>query len=107
MSYYQPLAFPRDADTRRHERHHVDLNGRVRELGAPAVTGRVRELSMGGCRIKNTDLPRDAEIWVTLGAARPVRARVVWVASGEAGCEFYAPLSRSELRDIMLERRSA
>jgi hypothetical protein len=104
MSFYQPLKYPRDADTRRHERHSVDINGRVRELGAPAVTGRVKELSVGGCRLKDADLSRNAEIWVSLGTARPVRARVVWVGSGEAGCEFYAPLTRAELRDIMLER---
>lgn len=104
MSFYQPLVFPRDADTRRHERHPVDLNGRVRELGAPAVLGEVKELSVGGCRIKNADLPRDAEIWVTLGTSRPVRARVVWVGSGEAGCEFYAPLTRAELRELMLQK---
>lgn len=105
MSFYQPLAFPRDADTRRHERHEVSLEGRVRELGSAAATGQINNLSIGGCRIRDTDLPKHAEVWVTLGSAPPLRARVVWVKSGEAGCEFYAPLSRAALRDIMLQRR--
>jgi hypothetical protein len=104
MSYYQSLAFPRDADTRRHERHSVKLDSRVRELGAPPLAGTVKEVSVGGCRLNNTDLPPNAEIWVTLGASRPMRARVVWVARGEAGCEFYAPLTRAELRQIMLQQ---
>jgi hypothetical protein len=104
MSFYQPLAFPRDADTRRHERHSVELDGRVRELGSPAGGGMIKDLSIGGCRIHKTDLPKHAEIWVTMGKAPPMRARVVWVGSGEAGCEFYAPLSRAALRAIMLQR---
>jgi len=104
MSFYQPLAFPREADERRHERHEVSIHGRVRELGSTAAAGRINNLSIGGCRIRDTDLPRNAEVWVTLGNAQPVRARIVWVKSGEAGCEFYAPLSRASLRAIMLER---
>ncbi len=104
MSFYQPLAFPREADERRHERHSVDLAGRVRELGSPAAVGAIKDLSIGGCRIQDTDLPKHAEIWVTLGQSPPMRARVVWVGSGDAGCEFYAPLSRAALRAIMLQR---
>jgi hypothetical protein len=103
MSCYKPLEFPRDINERRHERHQVDLDGRVRELGSAAMTGRVKDLSVGGCRLNDTDLPRNAEIWVCLGASKPMRARVVWVSSGEAGCEFYAPLSRAELRRMMLQ----
>jgi hypothetical protein len=67
--------------------------------------GQIKDLSIGGCRIHHTDLPKHAEIWVTLGNAQPMRARVVWVGSGEAGCEFYAPLSRAALRAIMLSGR--
>jgi hypothetical protein len=104
MSCYQPLAFPREADERRHERHGVSLDGRVRELGSPAAGGNIRDLSIGGCRIRDTDLPKHAEIWITMGSSQPMRARVVWVGSGEAGCEFYAPLSRAALRAIMIQR---
>jgi hypothetical protein len=104
MSFYQPLVYPREANERRHERHEVSLPGKVRELGSPAAGGQIKDLSIGGCRIRDTDLPRHAEIWITLGASQPMRARVVWVGSGEAGCAFYAPLSRAGLRDIMLQR---
>ena len=104
MSFYQPLAYPREADERRHERHSVSLPGKVRELGSTAGGGQIKDLSIGGCRIRETDLPKHAEIWFSLGNAPPMRARVVWVGSGEAGCEFYAPLTRAGLRSIMLQR---
>lgn len=106
MSFYKPITFPRDINERRHERYEVKLDGRVRELGAPARSGRVQELSVGGCRLNDTGLPKNAEIWVCLGASKPMRARVVWVGSGQAGCEFYAPLSRAELRTMMLQAGS-
>ena len=104
MSFYKPVTFPRAINERRHERHEVALDGRVRELGAPGGSGRVKDVSVNGCRLDAIDLPRNAEIWVTIGEARPMRARVVWVGSGEAGCEFYAPLSRADLRNVMLQR---
>ncbi len=106
MTCYQPLAFPREVDERRHERHEVELGGRARELGSVAVTGAIRDVSIGGCRLKDVDFDRNAELWVSLGAAPPRRARVVWMRSGEAGCEFYAPLSRAELRNVMLGRQN-
>ena len=104
MSFYQPLAFPRDADERRHQRQIVDFAGRVRELGRAASSGKIRDVSIGGCRIKDVDLPKDAEIWITLGVAPPRRARIVWMRSGEAGCQFYDVLTRAELRDVALQR---
>ena len=103
MSFYKAISYPREINERRHERHPVELDGRVRELGSPAMSGRVKDVSIGGCRLNDTDLPRNAEIWVCLGPSKPVRARVVWVGSGEAGCEFYAPLSRAELRQMMVQ----
>lgn len=103
MSFYKPLEYPRAMNERRHERHAVELDGRVRELGSPARYGRIRDVSIGGCRLNDTDLPKNAEIWISLGAAKPMRARVVWVGSGEAGCEFYAPLSRADLRNMMVQ----
>ena len=103
---YQPLAFPAESDERRHERHAVDLPGRVRELGSAGISVKFTDISLGGCRLIETDLPKNAEIWVNLGAAQPMRARVVWVKSGEAGCEFYAPLNRMTLRNVLLGREA-
>lgn len=100
MSFHKPLAFPEIDNERRHERHEVDLGARVRELGAPGALARVKDISLGGFRLRQADLPSNAEIWITLSGAHPVRARVVWVRSGEVGCEFYAPLSRADLRSL-------
>ena len=104
MGFHQALTFPVESNERRHERHEVDFAGRVRELGSTASVGQIKNVSIGGCRLAQTDVPRNAEIWINLGVSRAMRARVVWVGSGEAGCQFYAPLSRSELRDVMLQR---
>lgn len=104
MGFHQILCFPAESNERRHERHEVDFAGRVRELGSTAVKGQIRNVSIGGCRLADADIQQKAEVWVNLGVSRPMRARVVWVSAGEAGCEFYAPLTRAELREVMLQR---
>lgn len=104
MRISERLAFPTEANERRSERQSVKAAGRVRELGGPGIVGQVREVSVGGCRLSNVSLPDNAEIWVTVGVAAPRRARVVWLKAGEAGCQFYTPLSRAELRNIVLGR---
>jgi hypothetical protein len=106
LGFYQGLSFPAESNERRHQRHDVDFPGRVRELGSTALSGHVKNVSIGGCRLAHTDLPKNAEVWINLGVSRPMRARVVWVGAGEAGCQFYAPLTRAELRDVMLQRVS-
>ena len=98
------LSYPAEADERRHPRYEAKLAGKVRELGAVATSVRVTELSIGGCRLADNDLPPKAELWVTLGKAPPLRARVVWSKSGQAGCEFYAPLTRFDVRNLLLQR---
>lgn len=98
------LSFPADADERRHPRYAATLTGRVRELGSIATNVTVTELSIGGCRLTDNDLPAKAELWVTLGKAPPLRARVVWSKSGQAGCEFYAPLTRFDVRNLLMQR---
>ena len=104
MSFYQPLSYPAEADERRHERQKVEFEGRVRELGAAGISGHVVDVSIGGCRLGAVDLAKNAEIWVSLGTAPPRRARVIWMSTGEAGCQFYAPLTRAELRNVVLQR---
>ena len=98
------LAFPSDADERRHPRYSVALGGRARELGSVATPINVVEVSIGGCRLANNDLSAKAELWVTIGQAPPVRARVVWAKNGEAGRAFYAPMTRADVRNVVLQR---
>ena len=66
---YQPLSFPAESDERRHERHTLDLPSKVRELGSPGASVKLSDVSLGGCRLRETDLPKNAEIWVNLGPA--------------------------------------
>lgn len=104
MSFYQPLAYPKDANERRHQRQTVTLAARVRELGRAGVAGGVGDVSIAGCRLSGVDLPKGAEIWVAIGASVPRRARVIWLSAGDAGCSFYQPLTRAELRNLVLNR---
>lgn len=105
MSFSQPLAYPQDANERRHDRQSAGLTARVQELGRPAAIGRAHDVSISGCRIGGVALPNGAEIWVAIGVSAARRARVVWLRGSEAGCAFYAPMTRAELRNVMLGRR--
>jgi hypothetical protein len=104
MSFYQSLTYPTDANERRHDRQQVSLAARVRELGRPGAAGQLQDISVGGCRLIGVDLPKSAEIWVAIGTAPPRRASVVWTSAGETGCVFYAPMTRAELRNVILQR---
>jgi hypothetical protein len=105
MSFHQPLSYPQEANERRHDRHVAGLAARVQELGRPASAARAHDVSISGCRLGGAQLAVGAEIWVAIGVAAPRRARVVWLRGSEAGCAFYAPLTRAELRNVMLGRR--
>ena len=94
------LAFPKDANQRRHEREHVVAVSRVRELGCAASGAKLKDVSIGGCCLAGVDLPANGEVWVTIGALAPVRATVIWSKGGEIGCEFYTPLTRADLRRL-------
>lgn len=94
------LSFPSSANERHSPREPIALTGKVRELGAVACPVRVLDVSLGGCRLAGTQLSEKAEVWVSLGAAAPIRARVMWARGGEFGCNFYAPLRRAHLHDI-------
>ncbi len=104
MSFYTPLNFPEADNERRHERHRVNLAAQVRELRSVGQVAKVTDVSVGGCRLAQTDLPADAEIWISIAGAPATRARIVWTKKGQAGCEFYKPLSRLDLRNVMLQR---
>lgn len=91
------LSFPEADNERALAREPVCVTVRVRELGSVAFEARITDLSAAGCRIKGCDLPQRAEIWLSLAALQPLRARIIWSARGESGCQFYKPLSRREL----------
>ena len=100
MRYSSKLAFPEADNERAMPRDEVSMEVRVRELGSVAFPARVTDLSPAGCRISGCDLPQRAEIWLTFAALPPLRARVIWSARNECGCQFYRPLGRRELLAI-------
>ncbi|HEV2867263.1 MAG TPA: PilZ domain-containing protein [Allosphingosinicella sp.] len=100
MAYSSSISFPASANERALERERVDYHGTVRELGSIPRQVRVVDLTRKGCRLAGGDVRRSDEVWIRVGQLPPIRGKVVWVAKGEFGCEFYKPLAPSELRSI-------
>ena len=93
-------------DARGATRRLVDFAGFVRESDAVALRVQVRDISTDGCRIwAPEELKPQSEIWLKVSGLAPVRARVVWVASGEAGCEFSTPLHTSTVEQLLAPGR--
>ncbi|MFN3945020.1 MAG: PilZ domain-containing protein [Allosphingosinicella sp.] len=93
------LSFPQNCNERASPRETVALPGKVRPLGAPAAPIRIVDISASGCRFTAPGaIARRDEIWIEIGHLEPVRALVIWVSAGLAGCRFYQPLSPGDLR---------
>ena len=93
-------------DARGATRRLVDFAGFVRESDAVALKVQVRDISTDGCRLwASEELTPQSEIWLKVAGLAPIRARVAWVASGEAGCEFSTPLHPSIVEQLLAPGR--
>lgn len=89
-----------DADDRRRmSRFPVELEARVRELGANGVEARVLNISESGF-MAETDGSFDigARVWLMLPGRGRANAVVKWTAGDKIGAEFTASLSLEGLR---------
>ena len=89
-----------DADDRRRKsRFPVELEARVRELGANGVEARVLNISESGF-MAETDGSFDigARVWLMLPGRGRANAVVKWTAGDKIGAEFTASLSLEGLR---------
>ena len=89
-----------DADDRRRmSRFSVELEARVRELGANGVEARVLNISESGF-MAETDGSFDigARVWLMLPGRGRANAVVKWTAGDKIGAEFTASLSLEGLR---------
>lgn len=93
-------------DARGATRRLVDFAGFVRESDAVALKVQVKDISTDGCRLwASEELKPQSEIWLKVTGLAPIRARVAWVASGEAGCEFSTPLHPSTVEQLLVPGR--
>jgi PilZ domain len=90
---------PDPAERRRTSRFTVELDARVRELGAEGVEARVLNISETGF-MAETDGHFDvgSRVWLMLPGRGRANAVVKWVAGEKIGAEFASPISLEGLR---------
>jgi hypothetical protein len=90
---------PEPEERRRYSRLPVELDARVRELGAEGVEARVLNISEVGF-MAETDGQFDVgtRVWLMLPGRERANAIVKWVAGEKIGAEFATPISLEGLR---------
>ena len=89
-----------DPDERRRlSRFPVELEARVRELGANGVDARILNISESGFMADaDGEFEVGARIWLMLPGRSRANAVVKWVAGDKLGAEFTSPVSLEGLR---------
>lgn len=90
---------PDSMERRRMSRLPVELDARVRELGANGVEARVLNISESGfmCEVDGA-FEVGSRIWLMLPGRDRANAVVKWTAGDKIGAEFAAPQSLEGLR---------
>jgi hypothetical protein len=90
---------PDPAERRRMSRLPVELEARVRELGANGVEARVLNISKHGFMAETDgDFEVGTRIWLMLPGESRSNATVKWVAGDKIGAEFTTPQGFEGLR---------
>jgi hypothetical protein len=90
---------PDPAERRRASRFPVELDARVRELGANGVEARVLNISESGFMAETDgEFEVGSRIWLMLPGRDRANAVVKWVAGEKIGAEFAHPISLEGLR---------
>ncbi len=85
---------PRSLRLPKRQADRVPVSGEVQfRSGARRTLVKINNLSVGGARIAVAHLLREGEqIYLKLPGLEAIEARVIWVNSFEAGCQFARPL---------------
>jgi PilZ domain len=86
-------------ERRRASRFPIELEARVRELGANGVDARILNISENGFQAESDgEFEVGARIWLMLPGQSRANAVVKWIAGDKLGAEFTEPVSLEELR---------
>lgn len=87
------------SERRRSTRHPVELDAKVRELGATGVEARVLNISQTGFMASSEGrFEVGSRIWLMLPGRDRANAVVKWIAGDKLGAEFAEPISIEELK---------
>lgn len=89
-----------DSDRRRHQRVPVELEAKMRELGASGVEARVLNISERGfMAVAEGHFEVGSRLWLILPGRERANAVVKWTAGEKIGAEFAEPISLDGLED--------
>lgn len=87
------------AERRRLTRSPVELDARMRELGASGVEARVLNISERGfMAASEAEFEVGARVWLMLPGRERANAVIKWTAGDKIGAEFAAPISLEGLK---------
>ena len=82
------------ADRRRHPRFPVEMEARVRELGANGIEARILDISERGFMAESDGhFEVGARVWLMLPGRERANALVKWADGARIGAEFAEPVS--------------
>ena len=88
------------SDRRRQLRLPVELDAKMRELGATGVEARVLNISESGfMAVSDTRFEVGSRVWLMLPGRERANAVVKWTAGEKLGAEFAEPISLDEIKD--------
>jgi hypothetical protein len=87
-------------DRRQGPRYPIDVEGKVRELGAEGAEARILNISEKGFMAESAgDFEVGSRIWLILPNRERASAVVRWTAGSRLGAEFAEPISLDGLMD--------
>lgn len=88
-----------ESDRRRFPRLPIELEAKMRELGASGVEARIVNISERGfMAISDTRFEVGSRVWLMLPGRERANAVVKWTAGDKIGAEFAEPISLEGLR---------
>jgi hypothetical protein len=87
------------SERRRYSRHSVELEAKVRELGASGIEARIVNISESGFMAEaDGHFEVGSRVWLILPGRDRANAVIKWTAGDKLGAEFSEPISLDGLK---------